>query len=127
MNKKFPTSSTFEFYCNLNSMDLAEYRRERASSISDENALNQLAEYYDVITYDVVNQIFVVEKNGKINFIYASKVEFSPVLYDFCHLYPGFAVVRKGCRVGNLFFHEGLAEPVFYRTVDMFEVKRDNY
>jgi len=54
-------------------MNLAAYRKERAGVVSDENALSQLAEYYDEITYDVVNQIFVVEKDGKFNFIYCNE------------------------------------------------------
>jgi len=108
-------------------MDLAAYRKERADKVSDENALNQLAEYYDEITYDVVNQIFVIEKDGKFNFIYESDKVFPPAVYDFCHLYPGFAVVRKGCQVGNLFFHEGLSEPASYRNEHVFEVKCGKY
>jgi hypothetical protein len=71
--------------------------------------------------------VFVVEKNGKFNFIHELNVALSPVVYDFCYLYPGFAVVRKGSRAGNLFFHEGLSEPASYRTVHVFEVKRGKY
>ena len=103
-------------------MTLDEYRKKYGNP-----TLDKLAEYYDEITYDIVNELFIVEKGGKLNFIYETKLEFTPVIYDFCHLYPGFAVVRKGNQVGNLFFHEGLAEPSSYRTVNIFEVKRGNY
>lgn len=124
---KFPQSSIFEFYCDINRMDLTEYRKERAGAMPDEDALNRLAGYYDEIAYDAVNQIFIVEKDGKLNFVDESDMKPTPPLYDFCRLYPGFAVVRKGNQVGNLFFHEGLPEPASYRTVDIFEVKRGNY
>ena len=118
---RFPKSSFFEFYCNEHRLTLSEYRNEKSNQ-----KLDELAEYYDDVTYDIVNQIFIVEKNRKLNFVYEAELEFPPVLYDFCHLYPGFAVVRKGNMAGNLFFHEGLSEPSSYRTVNVFEMKRGN-
>jgi len=121
-NIQFPKSSFFEFYCNEHRLTLAEYR-----SVRSHQKLDELAEYYDDVTYDIVNQVFIVEKNGKLNFVYETELAFAPVLYDFCHIYPGFAVVRKGNQMGNLFFHEGLSEPSSYRTVNVFEVKRGNY
>ena len=126
---KFPQSSFFEFYCPQNRLGLAEYRKEKADAMSenDKAAFDQLAAYYDDITYDIVNQVLIVEKDGKLNFIYETELAFAPAIYDYCHLYPGFAVVRKGNRAGNLFFHEGLSEPASYRDVDVFEVKRNGY
>jgi len=121
-NIRFPKSSFFEFYCNEHRLTLAEYRSKR-----NHQKLDEFAEYYDDVAYDVVNQVFIVEKNGKLNFVDETKLEIVSVLYDFCHIYPGFAVVRKGNQVGNLFFHEGLSEPSSYRTVNVFEVKRGNY
>ena len=121
-NIRFPKSSFFEFYCNEHRMALPEYCREKNNQKPEE-----LAEHYDEITYDIVNQVFIVEKNGKMNFVYENELEMMPVLYDFCNIYPGFAVVRKGNQTGNLFFHEGLSEPSSYRTVDVYEVKRGKY
>jgi len=106
-------------------MGLAEYLEDQSGVISNEKEamLKQFSGYFDEITYDTVNQLFVVEKDGKFNFIDEADVTFSPVYYDYYQLYPGFAVVRKGNQVGNLFFHEGLSEPAAYRTVAIFEIK----
>ena len=126
---RFPESTIFEFYCNKNMSGSAKWNWHMPYSGSNKNeisVLQQFEEYYDEINYDEVNQIYVIEKDGKLNFVDAANPELTPVIYDFCHLYPGFATVRKGNLAGNLFFHEGLSEPASYRTVDVFEVKHDN-
>jgi len=127
---QYPQSTQYEFYCYQNGMSLDEYREK--ISCKDEATLDLLAELYDEVTYDVYNQLFVVEKDGKFNFWSETALEWGltpeiPLIFDFCHLYPGFAVVRKGNQVGNLFFNEGLSEPASYRTVDVFEVKRNGF
>ena len=126
----YPQSTICEFYCYRNRMSLDAYRKEGKGAVfgEHETALGWLAEVYDEITYDVYNRLFVVEKNGKYNFIFeADLLAFVPAIYDFYHIYPGFAVVRKGNQIGNLFFHEGLSEPASYRTANVFEVKRGGF
>ena len=128
----YPQSSQREFLCYHNRISLDEYRRN--STDSDEPTLDRFAGMYDEVTYDEYNHLFVVEKDGKLNLVFERDLwmffeadMFVPVIYDFCHLYPGFAVVRKGNQVGNLFFHEGFSEPETYQTVDIFEVKRGGF
>jgi|GEM_PF-4035798 len=74
--------------------------------------------------YNSTNQLYIIEKDGKYGFISKKGKEISPPIFDFYHIYQGFAVVRKDNQVGNLFFHEGLKEPLTYRTVEAFEVIR---
>ena len=133
-HKSYPQSTRFEFYCYRNSLNMDENRKKKRALGKDESALDWLAKNYDEITFDEYNQLFVVEKHGKLNFIFENDLYFFfeldlpvHVVYDFCHLYPGFAVVRKGNRIGSIFFNEGISEPDSYRTVDIFEVKRDGF
>jgi len=78
-----------------------------------------------IVEYDSDNQLFIVEKNGKYGFIKISGEEITPLIYDFYVIYRGFATVRKGNRVGHLFFHEGTKEPLAYRTVEIYEIVKE--
>ncbi len=81
---------------------------------------------YDEVIYNDDNQLYIVEKEGKFGFIEKSGEAITDLIFDFYHIYWGFATVRKGNQVGHLFFHEGTKEPLAYRTVEIFEVKRGN-
>ncbi|MDH6307410.1 hypothetical protein M2451_000559 [Dysgonomonas sp. PFB1-18] len=80
---------------------------------------------YNNKEYNFDNQLYITEEDGRFGFLNKSEKEISPPIFDFYHIYQGFAVVRKGNQVGNLFFHEGVQEPLKYRTVEIFEIVRN--
>lgn len=76
--------------------------------------------------YNADNDLFVVECDGKYGFTRATGEEISPPIFDYYHMCLGFAIVRKGNLMGNLFFHENLKEPYRYRAVEVYEVRKGN-